>query len=264
MRIRRFFHTILAVIALAIVWQMVSTWSRAMPGVPAESARAPKKDRPATALPARVARIGQRLARHITDKDLFSPDRKRPAAVQKTVVAEPIPPPSHLSLVGVLLTPGREEAFLADSSQGNRVTRVQKGEQIERYRLTRLTASEATLALGDNSGEVALPLALLSSKKAKSLPQLIPKKAPVKRTNQTQSQDAEAGNQAAVEAGGDDPARIRENIRQLQRRLRTIRRQAARDRRAERERDRAAEQAEEPAEAAEPAEAEQAPAAEAE
>ena len=240
MRIRRFFHTILAVIALGIVWQMVNTWSRAMPGVQPESARPQKKDRPATALPARSIRTGQRLAQQITDKDLFSPDRKRPVVVQQAVSTEPPEPPSHLTLVGVLLTPGREEAFLADSSQGNRVTRVQKGEQIDLYRLTRLTASEATLSLGDNAGEVALPLALLSSKKAKSLPRLTPKKAPAVKQARQQAKSQ------AVEAGGDDPARIRENIRQLQRRLRTIRRQAARERRAERE--------QEPAEPVEPAE----------
>ncbi len=249
MRIRRFFHTVLAVIALGIVWQMVSTWSRAMPSVPSESARTPKKDRVATALPARAIRTGQRLAQQITDKDLFSQDRKRPVVVQQTVAAEPPPPPSHLTLVGVLLTPGREEAFLADSSQGNRVTRVQKGEQIgDLYRLTRLTASEATLSLGNGGGEVALPLALLSSKKAKSLPRLAPRKATAaKQTRQP------AESQAAVETGGDDPAQIRENIRQLQRRLRTIRRQAARERRAEREREReAAEPAEAQAQAEEP------------
>ena len=243
MRIRRFFHTILALIALGIVWQVVNTWNRALPGVPPESARARTPDRAATALPARATQIGQRLARQITDKDLFSPDRRRPVVVQQTVSTEPTPPPSHLTLVGVLLTPGREEAFLANSSQGNRVTRVQKGEQIEHYRLTRLTASEATLALGDGGDEVALPLALLSSKKAKSLPRLAPRKAAV-AANQT-GQPAQS--QAAGEAGGDDPAQIRENIRQLQRRLRTIRRQAARERRAEREREAAA--AEEAAEA---------------
>ena len=149
------------------------------------------------------------------------------------------PPPSHLTLVGVLLTPGREVAFLADSSQGNRVTRVQRGEQIDLYRLTRLTASEATLSLGDDAGEVALPLALLSSKKAKSLPRLRPKKASAVKQARQQAESQPA------EAGGDDPAQIRENIRQLQRRLRTIRRQAARERRAERE--------QEPAEPAEPA-----------
>lgn len=250
MRIRRFFHIILAVIALGILWQTVSTWSRDMPGVQPESARDRTQDRPATALPARAIRAGQRLAQQITDKDLFAPDRKRPVVVQQTVTAEPIPPPSHLSLVGVLLTPGREEAFLANSSQGNRVTRVQKGEQIERYRLTRLTASEATLSLGDDGGEVALPLALLSSTKAKSLPRLTPRKAvAAKQAQPAQSQAAGAESQAAAGAG-DDPARIRENIRQLQRRLRTIRRQAARERRAKREQE--AEEARE----AEPAEAE--------
>ena len=253
MRIRRFFHTILAVIALGILWQTVSTWSRAMPEVQPESARDRTRDRPATALPARSIRAGQRLAQQITDKDLFAPDRKRPVVVQQTVTAEPIPPPSHLSLVGVLLTPGREEAFLANSSQGNRVTRVQKGEQIEHYRLTRLTASEATLSLGNGGGEVALPLALLTSTKAKSLPRLTPRKAAAaKQAQPAQSQATGAESQAAAGAG-DDPAKIRENIRQLQRRLRTIRRQAARERRAKREQE--AEEAEEAREA-EPAEAE--------
>ena len=244
MRIRRFFHTILAVIALGIVWQMVSTWSRAMPGVPSESARTRTQERAATALPVRAMRVGQRLAQQITDKDLFSPDRQRPVVVQQPVATTaPPPPPSHLTLVGVLLTPGRQEAFLADSSQGNRVTRVQKGEQIgDLYRLTRLTAAEATLSLGNGGGEVALPLALLSSTKAKSLPQLIPKKAPVAKQAQPQAESP------AAEADGDDPARIRENIRQLQRRLRTIRRQAARERRAEREREREAAQPAEPTE----------------
>lgn len=237
MRIRRFFHIILAAIALVIVWQMVTTWTQAMPDVQPETARAQKKERAATALPRRAMRTGQRLARQTTDKDLFSPDRKRPVVVQQTVAAEPIPPPAHLSLVGVLLTPGREEAFLADSSQGNRVTRVQKGEQIERYRLTRLTASEATLALGEGGEEVALPLALLSSTKAKSLPRLTPKRAAAAKQAQ---QPAKSQAATEVDAGDEDPARIRENIRQLQRRLRTIRRQAARERRAERERERAA------------------------
>ena len=244
MRIRRFFHVILAVIALGIVWQMVSTGNRAMPGVQPESARAPKKDRSALALPVRSIQTGQRLARRITDKDLFAPERKRPVVVQQAVSTEPPPPPSHLTLVGVLLTPGREEAFLADSSQGNRVTRVQKGEQIDLYRLTHLTAAEATLSLGDDAGEVALPLVLLSSKKAKRLPRLTPKKAAAAK------QARPPAKSPAVEAGGDDPARIRENIRQLQRRLRTLRRQAARERRAEREAEEPEEaQAEEPEEA---------------
>ena len=202
-------------------------------------------DRAATALPARAIQTGQRLARQITDQDLFSPDRQRPVVVQQAVSTEPPPPPAHLTLVGVLLTPGREEAFLADSSQGNRVTRVQPGEQIgDRYRLTRLTASEATLSLGDGGEEVALPLALLSSKKAKSQPRLAPRKAAAAKAAQPPAQS-----QAAVTADGDDPAQIRENIRQLQRRLRLIRRQAARERRAERAKE---ERAEEQAEAEEP------------
>ncbi len=225
MRIRRFFHMILAAIAFGIGWQMVNTWSRALPRVQPEPAReqAEEKDNSTPALPAHSIQTGRRLAQQITDKDLFSPDRKRPVVAPPPVVAEPPPLPSHLSLVGVLLTPGREEAFLADSSQDNRVTRVQKGEQIDRYRLTRLTAAEAILSLGKDAGEVALPLALLSSKKAESLPRLIPKKIVIIKQVRQQAESQ------AVEAGDKDPGQIRENIRQLQRRLRTLRRQARRE-----------------------------------
>ena len=248
MRIRRFFHTVLAVIALGILWQTVHTWSRALPGVQPEPARSRTPDRPATALPARALQTGQRLARQITDQDLFAPDRQRPAVVQQAVSAEPPPPPAHLTLVGVLLTPGREEAFLADSSQGNRVTRVQTGEPIgDRYRLTRLTAAEATLSLGDGGEEVALPLVLLSSKKAKSQPRLTPKKAAAAKPAAAKPGQPSAKSPPAGEADEDDPAQIRENIRQLQRRLRLIRRQAARERRAERAKEEQAEtSAEEP------------------
>ncbi len=223
MRIRRFFHAFLAIIALGIVWQMVSTWNRTTPVIPAESARARPQtpDRPAMALSARSIQTGQRLAQQTTDKDLFSPDRKRPVVVQQVASTEPPPPPSHLTLVGVLLTPGREEAFLANSSQGNRVTRVQKGEEVDRYRLTRLTASEATLSLGDDGGEVALPLALLSSKKAKDLPRLAPKKVAV-------PQQADQGQNPALGASGEDPLQIQDDIQQLRRHLRRLRRQTRR------------------------------------
>ena len=233
MRIRRFLHAILAVTALCLTWQIIATWNRTPP-IPGVSPSPTQEEAVALiSLPVRSPQTGQRLVKQITAKDLFSPERKPPEVVVQTAPTAPVAPPSHLKLVGVLLIPGREEAFLADSKQGNRVTRVQKGEQIELYRLTHLTASEATLSLGDDGGEVALPLVLLSSKKAKSLPRLIPKKAPAPKQAKQARQQAES--QPAVEAGSDDPAQIRENIRQLQRRLRTIRRQATRERRAERE-----------------------------
>ena len=94
MRIRRFFHIILAAIALVIVWQMVTTWTQAMPDVQPEAARAQKKERAATALPRRAMRTGQRLARQTTDKDLFSPDRKP----GRSWSSKPLPPSPFLPL----------------------------------------------------------------------------------------------------------------------------------------------------------------------
>ncbi len=231
MRIRRFLHVILAVTALCLIWQIIVTWNRTLPisGVP--SSQTQEEAVALVSLPVRSPQIGQRLVKQITDKDLFSPDRRPPEGVVQTAPAAPVPPPSHLQLVGVLLTPGREEAFLADSSQGNSVTRVQTGEQIDRYRLTRLTASQATLSLGDDGGEVALPLILLDSQRAKKLPRLTPEKAPAKKQTR-QARPAQRAGKEPAQPQDEETTQIRQNIRQLQKRLRGLRRQALRERRA--------------------------------
>ena len=134
-------------------------------------------------------------------------------------------PPSHLTLVGVFLAPGREEAFLADSSQANKVTRVQKGEQIDRYRLAKITSTQVTLSLGPDAGEVDLSLRLLDSQGAKKAPRILPEKSRVRsRAGQTSRKKA---SREPKESAPDDTVKIRQQIQQMQRRLRKIRRQAA-------------------------------------
>ena len=237
MRIRRFLHIILGLTALFLIWQIVEDWNRTPPTAHVRSDQGREGEASLIGLPARSPQVGKRFAQQITNKDLFSPDRKRPEAVKETVQAEPIPSPSHLKLVGVLLTPGREEAFLADSKQGNKVMRVQKGEQIEQYRLATLTSSQVTLSIGDDGTEVALPLVLLDSQSAKKVPRLTPEKSQAKanqkRTRQARQAQQRRGGSAGANQKGDESVKIRQNIQQLQRRLRQIRRQSARDRRAE-------------------------------
>ncbi len=225
MRIRRFLHLILGVAALCLVWQIVTTWNRTPPIAHSAPGRGGEEDGALISLPTRPAQVGAGLAKQITDKDLFSPERQRPEVVSESPPAEVIPPPSHLTLVGVFLAPGREEAFLADSSQANKVTRVQKGKQIGQYLLAKVTSTEVTLSLGPDAGEVNLSLRLLDSQGAKKAPRVLPEKSRAGQTNRKQA------SRKPKKSGPDDTVQIRQQIQQMQRRLRKIRRQAARENR---------------------------------
>ena len=234
MRIRRFLHAVLAVTALCLAWQIIATWNRTPP-IPGVSPSPTQEEAVALiSLPVRSPQTGQRLVKQITAKDLFSPERKPREVVVQTAPTAPVAPPSHLKLVGVLLIPGREEAFLADSKQKNKVTRVRKGEYIGEYYLATLTAAHATLSRGSDGEEFAVPLTLLDSQSAKKLPRLTPKKASVRKTSGQARQAGQAGGDAAQQKG-EDAGQIRQNIRQLQKRLRQLRRQAARDRQSKSE-----------------------------
>ena len=223
MRIRRFLHFILGVAALCLVWQIATTWNRTPPIAHSAPGRSGEEDGALISLPARPAQVGADLAKQIADKPLFDPERQRPEVVFQST--EPVPPPSHLTLVGVFLAPGRAEAFLADSSQANKVTRVQKGEQIDRYRLAKITSTQVTLSLGPDAGEVDLSLRLLDSQGAKKAPRILPEKSRVRsRAGQTGRKRA---SREPKESAPDDTVKIRQQIQQMQRRLRKIRRQAA-------------------------------------
>jgi len=111
-----------------------------------------------------------------------------------------------------MLVPGREVAFLSDSSNDNKVTRVRKGELIEQYRLARVNRSTVTLALGEGGKEVDLPLKLLDSQSARKVPRLV--SAPI--------------SQQVVAPKTDMSPEVRQDIEKMQSRLRDLRRQAVR------------------------------------
>lgn len=164
-------------------------------------------------LPQRSLRSGKEIASSIASQDLFAPSRKSEAQAGQGVQREVIPPPTHLTLVGVMLVPGREVAFLSDSSNSNKVMRVHKGDLIERYRLARVNRTSATLALGESGREVDLPLKLLDSQSARKVPRLVSaptaEKVVAPRTNVSKE--------------------VRQDIEKMQSRLRELRRQAVRD-----------------------------------
>ena len=262
MRLRRFVHMILLLGVCGLAWQVFLAWSHTHPLIVADPSPGLTKDLPS--LPQAGPATGKKLVGVIADKNLFAPDR-RPAkkipelnpVAQKPVV----PPPDHLKLVGIFMADGRLEALFVDSSKGGKVTRVSSGDSFDAYHLTRLTHSEATLALGPGGDEVSLSLDIQKSSEAVKAPRT----APPRRRIASKAQDADgksetasasplvlgsdavqtAATQAAKKAdakdeGKDDASSIRQNIRQLQRRLREIRRRRARERREARAEEREA------------------------
>lgn len=212
MRVRRFLHLVLLFIVGALAWQVVVTWSRPLPHIGAVAPNSGEPETPVPPLPGPRPQTGRQFAEVIANKDLFSPSRSR--EVEESPSVETIPPPSHLKLVGVILTPAREEAFFADASQGGKVVRVKKGESLGSYRLSQIGPLQVTLTLGEDGEEVSLPLLVLDSATAAQGRNMLPVVSA--RTPTT--------------SGQDESLAIRRNIMQLQRRLRQIRRQAARER----------------------------------
>lgn len=238
MRVRRFLHLILFAVAALLLWQGVSTWGRTVPVPLPTTTRGGTEEPPLVVQPARVSAVGAQFAEIIADKDLFAPTRKR--ATVAGPQATSVPPPSHLKLVGVLLFSDRQEALLADSSQGGKVAHVRQGESIGSYRLIKMTAGQITLALGQDGGEVTLPLTVVDSQTAARAPRLMPTQRPGVPGRppgplvRGQPVPPRPGQPVPVPQQPPQPTQeetqaIRQNIQRLQQRLRQMRRQAARE-----------------------------------
>jgi type II secretory pathway component PulC len=167
----------------------------------------------------------------IATKNLFDPQRGHvdaPVTIEEG--PKEVPPPSHLKLVGVVVSRDRTEAMFTDASQGGKAVRVKEGEALGAYQLTQVTPTSVKLAVGTGGGEVTLPLALLSSSQAGAAPLMVPV-APQPRAQgrpqvrmppqpATQNPDDSAVPQ-------EEAQELRDNIQKMQQRLRQIRRRAA-------------------------------------
>lgn len=231
MRFRRFLHFLLFALVCLLMWQIAETWRRPLEEQRSSAQQSPIKEKSLPSPQAAPPQLGKRLADIIASKDLFVPSRGRVQVEEQPVVT--VPPPSHLKLVGVVLTDRKEEAFFSDSTQGGKVVRLRKGESLGSYKLINVAPLQATLTVGQDGGdEVNLPLLVLDSNTASQAPMLIPPP----RVNQGRGNLAGRLASAPGDPGAVDPQdasrseahAIRQNIRQLQRRLRQLRRQAAR------------------------------------
>lgn len=241
MRIRALLHILLGLLTAVLFWQVIATWRRPVPAPLPPPPPAPKDASPMSVAPLQTPEAIATQIALIASKDLFSPIRGREeAGSSHDDTPAPTPPPSHLKLVGVLLSRSRAEALLADASQGGKVVRVKQGDTIGSYQLLRVTPAEVKLSLGSGGGEASLPLLILDSGKAAQAPRLLPNVVPQPaagqgRPGQAQGkpapQPADANQQSASAANvpQEEAQALRENIQKMQQRLRRIRRKAARE-----------------------------------
>jgi hypothetical protein len=239
MRIQRLLHIALVVIILALCGKIVAAWRRPTPFIPVSENDSQISPTVADLSPAQLTQEGaEALVTIIAQNDLFSPSRGEvPVPETEEAPSTKVDPPSHLKLVGVLLTRHRAEAFLSDSSQGNKVVRVKQGDSIGQYQLLQVTPIEVKLSLGAG-GEVApLRLQILDSASSQQAPRLLPQVTP-QNLGVAGQQGATAGrrglaqpdpNQPGAQAAPEEAQALRENIQRMQQRLRRIRRRAARE-----------------------------------
>src|SRR5918992_4150302 len=139
MRIRRAVEITLGFVALLLLWQIGVTWRRPLPlqlPQPATAQSQGPQPRPPTRVtPDSLAPQVQLIA----TKNLFDPNRGRVEVTAPTEAPSEVPPPSHLKLVGVVVSRGRTEAMFTDATQGGKAVRVKQGDTLGAYHLVSVT-----------------------------------------------------------------------------------------------------------------------------
>src|SRR5262245_44685599 len=134
-----------------------------------------------------------------------------------------------------MLSRGRTEAMFTDATQGGKALRVKQGDTLGSYQLVSVAPTEVKLGLGAGGGEVTLPLAILESAQAAQAPQLSPGDQQAAMALGHRGDPSREGYQEPVpnpegeNASQEEAQALRENIQQMQQRLRQIRRRAAID-----------------------------------
>jgi hypothetical protein len=151
----------------------------------------------------------------IAEGDLFHESRKAPAT--EVSVATPVPPP-NVELIGVMFVGPEPEALIKDSSQGNAVRHVFKGDDVGGYTVSAISPTEVILT-SPGGGEVPLPLAL---NRTTSPPGKDRKRGKAARADKKRKDADERPTAAGVgkRGRGKDPSEVRERLRELRRKRR--------------------------------------------
>jgi hypothetical protein len=152
---------LLAVIVLALTWQIVRTWARTLPPVearppgrvadgPARTGEGGKRGKRAQA--EKSTQTPAALVTAIVNKDLFDPSRTKPSETVQVVAAPHITePPPGISLVGVRLFGRDREGFILDATQANTQRRIRSGDTVGNFTVKSIRNSSVVLvsAAGD-------------------------------------------------------------------------------------------------------------------
>jgi len=207
----RLLSLILAVAIGVVSWRVYMTWSATESLVPD---RVRGRGTQTIDLPPTGRTPAQpRLAMTIAEGDLFHESRRAPTA--EVAAATPIPPP-NVELIGVIIVSSEPEALVKDSTQGNVVRHVFKGDDVGGYTVSRISPTEVVLT-SPGGGEVPLPL-------------------PLNRTASPSAGDRKGGTAArpgkeptgaaqGPTAAGPDKAGPGKNASEVRERLRELRRQ---------------------------------------
>jgi hypothetical protein len=235
MRVRRALEITLGVVVILLLWQIGAAWRRPLPPLLPPPAVTPGQITEA-ALPVQATLDSMApQVQLIAEKNLFDPNRGR---VEVTASPEEgpkeVPPPSHLKLVGVVVSQGRAEALFTDATQGGKVVRVKQGDTFGAYQLVAVTPTATKLSLGAGGGEVTLSLMILESAQAAQAPRLMPLATPQPAARARSRVGASRVAAQEPTPNPDDEnvpqeeaQELRENIQKMQQRLRQIRRRAA-------------------------------------
>lgn len=239
MRIRRALEIALGIVVVVLLWGIGAAWRRPLPApLPAPAATPDAVAQLSSPVPITPESMAPQV-QLIAAKNLFDPNRGRvDAPAVKEEGPKEVPPPSHLKLVGIVVSRERTEAMFTDASQGGKAVRVKEGDALGAYKLTRVTPTAVKLGLGAGGGEVTLSLVLLNSSQAGAAPHMIPvapqpnarRRPLVRGAPQPAVPNPDEGAVPNPDEGAvpqEEAQALRENIQQMQQRLRQIRRRAA-------------------------------------
>lgn len=204
--------SLILVVAIGVVsWRVYTTWSATESLVPD---RARGRGTQTIDLPPTGRTPAQpRLAMTIAEGDLFHESRRAPTA--EVAAATPIPPP-NVELIGVIIVGSEPEALVKDSTQGNTVRHVFKGDDVSGYTVSRISPTEVILT-SPAGEEVPLPLALNRTTSASE--------ADRKSGLAVRSGKGPAGATQGATAAGPGKAGPGKNASEVRERLRELRRQ---------------------------------------
>jgi len=151
---------LIALIALA-AWRTVDVWRRTPPQIP-DRTDAPGAPADSNAAPPRRPALPQ-LVSAITDKDLFDVSRQAPSAASGPAPEQTPQPPPTLKLSGVIFVGPVREAVFIDINQNNKQIRMREGEEINGYKVAKITTQQVSLVSGTGD-EVKLDLLIETGK----------------------------------------------------------------------------------------------------